>query len=1112
MKYRIGLDIGIGSIGWAVISGEGENAKIEDFGTRIFDSGEKNNGKDRTSQERRGFRGTRRLVRRRQYRKVLLKNYFKDIGLINDTFEDEMVALKNSDVYQLKVKGLHDKLTPAELFKCLVHTCNHRGYKDFYEDDSNQDEEAGKNKEAVRKFDKMIAESGCKTVSEYLLKDFELRDSVEFRNRDSRTDYILIHRYLLEDEVKYILNKQQEYYPCLTDEKCRFIDTGIIFNQRDFEDGPGDKNDKFRRYMGFLESLGQCQYYPELSRGFRSTVIADVFAVVNTLSQYRYVNTQTGEVGLPKDLAKAIINQVLSTAKITMTDVKKMTKVMGYQLAKSENSDDKALSKAIKFLSVAKSAVDESGLIWSDLISEGQFDIEDFSKLHKIGEVVSKFQTPSRRKSELEKLGFLSADSVKAFSCKKVGGTAAASYKFMCESIQAFLDGDIFGNYQANFNKSKNDTVIERYHTLRLKDITDGDISNNPVVFKSINETRKIVNAIVGTYGSPDTIVVEVASDLNRSFEDRIEIMKSQKSNEKENDNVKLQISKLLGIGVEEVRGNQIDKYNLYNIQDGKSLYSGKPLGDITQILNDSNHAYEVDHIVPYSLILDNTLNNKALVFASENQTKGQTTPLMYLKGTDAEDFKTRVNEMYSRKGNSISKKKYKYLLLENTYNQDLLNEWKSRNINDTRYITKYIVGLFKSKLQFSTKKGNNVYGVKGSLTSKFRKIWLSNTTWGDEDKNRENYLNHALDAVVIANLTPAYVEIASDNIKLYSIYRKYGKKFSGEYDNYLESCIIKMSKYYHFDEKYSRYLLGNIKRVPAFLPDISREVMIRFDSKNEEELAESVKMFYAKNNSFIVKPHLPIASLKPERKFRGAIADSNPVKLVEIDGKKYKVKRKKISEITKKDLDLIYTNDTDLMRKLHSILDEKDEKYTIEKYLKENNLEKFTTDKGQPIFKVSLRDASSFSNYYKKEISDDNYSYLGMLKYYCIEVYEDKGGKTSTWGVRYIDIIKKNKKLYVKEGSLPSDYHKHIMYLFKNDLIEVKSKKTGELKGMYFYQSVKTITRSSFYLKDANNKNATEKAIGKSDYIIKRDIDILGRLGGEIKCSEPLSSIKEKE
>ena len=66
-KFRIGLDIGIGSGGWAVISYTNrEDARIEDFGSRIFVSGELNDGRARTSQERRVFRGVRRLERRRK--------------------------------------------------------------------------------------------------------------------------------------------------------------------------------------------------------------------------------------------------------------------------------------------------------------------------------------------------------------------------------------------------------------------------------------------------------------------------------------------------------------------------------------------------------------------------------------------------------------------------------------------------------------------------------------------------------------------------------------------------------------------------------------------------------------------------------------------------------------------------------------------------------------------------------------------------------------------------------------------------------------------------------------------------------------------------------------
>ncbi|MBU4540269.1 MAG: hypothetical protein KJ774_03485, partial [Firmicutes bacterium] len=59
IKYRLGLDIGIGSIGWAIISGDSKAARIENFGVRIFESGELDQlGKDRKSQQRRGFRGT----------------------------------------------------------------------------------------------------------------------------------------------------------------------------------------------------------------------------------------------------------------------------------------------------------------------------------------------------------------------------------------------------------------------------------------------------------------------------------------------------------------------------------------------------------------------------------------------------------------------------------------------------------------------------------------------------------------------------------------------------------------------------------------------------------------------------------------------------------------------------------------------------------------------------------------------------------------------------------------------------------------------------------------------------------------------------------------------
>src|SRR5574344_1207714 len=52
------------------------------------------------------------------------------------------------------------------------------------------------------------------------------------------------------------------------------------------------------------------------------------------------------------------------------------------------------------------------------------------------------------------------------------------------------------------------------------------------------------------------------------------------------------------------------EKLFLYFIQEGKSLYSGKPLN--IDLLNTDD--YEVDHIIPRTLIKDDSIDNKALV------------------------------------------------------------------------------------------------------------------------------------------------------------------------------------------------------------------------------------------------------------------------------------------------------------------------------------------------------------------------------------------------------------------------------------------------------------------------------------------------------------------
>lgn len=73
----------------------------------------------------------------------------------------------------------------------------------------------------------------------------------------------------------------------------------------------------------------------------------------------------------------------------------------------------------------------------------------------------------------------------------------------------------------------------------------------------------------------------------------------------------------------DQVNGSMLERFRLAQQQNWQCLYTGKPITDKQAALDSKNRSYEVDHIVPFSLILDNTLQNKALVCADANQTRG---------------------------------------------------------------------------------------------------------------------------------------------------------------------------------------------------------------------------------------------------------------------------------------------------------------------------------------------------------------------------------------------------------------------------------------------------------------------------------------------------------
>lgn len=115
MGYILGLDLGITSVGFGII--EEDTYKIIKYGVRLFDEGTADN-----NLKRRQNRSSRRLKSRRKNRINAIKYLLLNNNVIPNVNFDIL-----DNVYELRVKGLTQKLTNLELANVLVNLAKRRG-------------------------------------------------------------------------------------------------------------------------------------------------------------------------------------------------------------------------------------------------------------------------------------------------------------------------------------------------------------------------------------------------------------------------------------------------------------------------------------------------------------------------------------------------------------------------------------------------------------------------------------------------------------------------------------------------------------------------------------------------------------------------------------------------------------------------------------------------------------------------------------------------------------------------------------------------------------------------------------------------------------------------
>jgi CRISPR-associated endonuclease Csn1 len=266
----------------------------------------------------------------------------------------------------------------------------------------------------------------------------------------------------------------------------------------------------------------------------------------------------------------------------------------------------------------------------------------------------------------------------------------------------------------------------------------------NPTVHIGLNQVRTVVNALIKRYGHPSEVIVEVARDLKQSQEQRKEENERQAKNQKRNERLRADIAVTLQISVERVKTHDLQKMILweelsYNIADRRCPYSGEQIS-IHRLLSDE---VEIEHILPFSQTLDDSLNNKTVALREANRIKGNQTPWEAFGARQVQDYP--YDAILQRAEQIPLQKRYRFG--EDGYQKWLRDDkgFLARALNDTRYLSR----VAREYVSLICPQATRV--IPGQMTALLRRKFGLNDILGLQgEKNRNDHRHHAVDACVI--------------------------------------------------------------------------------------------------------------------------------------------------------------------------------------------------------------------------------------------------------------------------------------------------------------------------------------------------------------------------
>ena len=740
--YAIGFDIGITSVGWAVVALDSEDKPygIINMGSRVFDAAEQPKTGASLAAPRREARSARRRLRRHQHRLERIRRLLLTENVISQAELDTLFQGKLEDIYTLRVRALDTAVSNTDFARILLHIAQRRGFRSNRKSETAKED--GELLAAVSKNRALMVEKGYRTVGEMLLQDPLYAAS----KRNKGGQYIAtVGRDMVAEEVRAIFRAQRQLGQPFASEKLesRYLD--ILLSQRSFDEGPGEGSP----YAGsqIERMIGKCTLEDGEQRAAKAAYSFEYFTLLQNINHLRLLRGGEGSPLTPAQ-REALIALAHKTKELNFSHIRRELAIPAdttFNAVYYKNTDDaEEAEKKTKF-SYLK-AYHQMRTAFNKL-SKNHFDTLTRAQKNELGRVLSTYKTSAKIRAALLPAGLSDAelDIAETLSFSKFGHISVKA----CDKLIPFLEKGMkydeactAAGYDFKAHSGRERTQLLHPTPDDLADIT------SPVVRRAVAQTVKVLNAIIRERGcSPTFINLELAREMAQDFTERNQAKKSMDDNRARNERLMERIR--TEYGKEHPTGQDLVKLKLWEEQHGECAYSQKHIS--IEHLFEPDYA-EVDHIIPYSISFDDGYKNKILVLAEENRNKGNRLPLQYLQGKRREDFIVWVE-------NTIRSMPKKQRLLKEKLTSEDEKQFKERNLQDTKTMARFLLNYIGDHLafaDFAAGRKKHITAVNGAVTSYMRKRW-------GISKIRENGdLHHAVDALVIACTTDGMIQHVS--------------------------------------------------------------------------------------------------------------------------------------------------------------------------------------------------------------------------------------------------------------------------------------------------------------------------------------------------------------